>query len=56
MTVFPKWSDVGRLEETSVRQDAIDWMRKSGRRSVSLIGTAELPDGSSTRVLLSDLS
>ena len=39
-----------------MRQVAVDWVKRSGRRSVSLIGTAELPSGTSTRVLLSDLS
>jgi hypothetical protein len=34
----------------------MDWVKRSGRRNVSLIGSAELPDGTSTRVLLSDLS
>ena len=33
-----------------------DWVRRADRRRVTLIGAAELPDGTSSKVLLSDLS
>jgi hypothetical protein len=46
----------GLLYKKSMKRQPIDWTSREARRSVSLTGVAEWPDGTSHRVLISNIS